>query len=136
MAGRYAAGCIGRAPQLVGPRTVERLRIERFRGRLLVPLRGIGGDDPLFDALTKLVQLPILQSGGKQLIGERSLLAKHFEREEVLERMADGGLRRMESGAGDEPFERFRDFHLHISSSFHFANRTTKPNDLLCGLFR
>ena len=121
MTGRYAAGRGDVFPQLLGECTVE---FFGFGFRSLRSLRrlqrhGIRNDDGLLDAQTHLMQLPVLQSGRKQLIGERSLLADQFECEKVFERVTDGRLCRMECGTGDEPFERFRDFHLHISSSFH-----------------
>ena len=65
------------------------------------------GDYLAFDAQAYLVELPVLETGGQELIGEGALFAEQFQREEVFERVRHSCLRRVECRTGDDAFQRF-----------------------------
>ena len=98
MGGRDAA-CrpLDRGAQFVGECPVEGV------GRGALP---VGGEDVALDAQAYLVELPVLEPGEEQLIGERPLFAEQFQREEVLEGVGDSLLRRVECRPGDDALER------------------------------
>ena len=86
-----------RGEQVLGEVAVEFLRRLRFPGS--------GYGDFALDAQPYLMQFPILQTGGEQLIGQRPLLEQQLQREKILVRMGQPLPRCLERRAGDDLFE-------------------------------
>lgn len=101
-----ASGILALCAQLVGEAA------EKLFGRT-VPGAGPAVADLVLDAQTDLVEFPVAQACREELEGERTLLAEQLQREEILERVGDSRLRGVESRAGDEPLQRFRNLQLH-----------------------
>ena len=87
-----------RGDQFVGEGAEERFGI--------VGLFACGIERLALHAQAYLIKLPILQTGGEYLAGERPFLAKDLQKEEVLERMGGARLRSVECRAGENALQR------------------------------
>ena len=95
----YAFGGGGGCEQFFGEVPVK------FFGRSGIGLPGCG-DFP-FDAQAYLIELPVLEPGGEQLVGQGSLFTQQLQREEILERVGGSRLGGVESHPGDDTLQRF-----------------------------
>ncbi len=73
--------------------------------------------------LAHLMQFPLLEPFRENTVGQRSLLPQQLQRKEILVGAGHPRFGRVECRPGDNPFERFRNFHLHCCVVFFVSHR-------------